>query len=64
MEGIKWNVRALAANLKISIKDLAEASGIDANHLQAVSMERVAMTADDLIKLATYTGVDPFKIKY
>lgn len=63
MESIKWNVRALAANEKLSVEALAEKCDIPAQHLKDVSTGRVKMTADDLIKLSITTGVSPFAIK-
>lgn len=61
-EAIKMNVRALAANMKISIEDLAEKADIDAGHLKSVSSGRATMTATDIIKLSRATGVSPFNI--
>lgn len=61
---IKWNVRALAANLKISIEELAKRADINPTHLSDVSVGRVKMTARDLIQLAKATGVSPFNIDY
>lgn len=57
MEDYKINVRALAANLRITIEELATQSGINPNHLKQVSAGNVKMTADDLHKLAKFTGV-------
>lgn len=57
MEDYKINVRALAANLRITIEELAVQSGINPNHLKQVSAGNVKMTADDLHKLAEFTGV-------
>jgi len=57
MEKYKVNVKAMAANLDISIGELAEKAGINANHLYDVSAGRSKMTADDLIKLSAATGV-------
>lgn len=57
MEGIKLNVRALAANLKISIEELADRCGIERAHLKQVSAENVAMTAYDLKALSRVTKV-------
>lgn len=59
---IKMNTRALAANMKISIEELAAKADIDAGHLKSVSSGRATMTATDLIKLSKATGVSPFNI--
>lgn len=61
-EAIKMNVRALAANKKISIEELAALAGIDAGHLKSVSSGRATMTADDILKLSAATKVSPFNI--
>lgn len=63
MENVKWTVRMLAAYMKESIEDMAEKAGIDRSHLKSVSAGRATMTADDLQKLAKYTGIDPFAIQ-
>lgn len=57
MNNILLNVRALAANEKISIDELADRCGLDRMHLKQVSAERVPMTAKDLKALAKYTKV-------
>lgn len=63
MEGIKLNVKALAGYMRMTIYDLASGAGIDGYHLQAVSADRAKMTADDLVKLAQFTGINPFNIE-
>lgn len=40
-ETIKMNVKALAANMNLSIEKLAELAGINVNHLLQVSCGRV-----------------------
>lgn len=57
MEEIRLNVRALAANMKISIEALADLCGIERSHLKQVSAGNVEMTAMDLKKLAKVTRV-------
>ena len=57
MNGITLNVRALAANMKISIETLAERCGIEKNHLRQVSAGNVDMTAYDIKALSKVTGV-------
>lgn len=57
MEEIRLNVRALAANMKISIEALADLCGIERSHLKQVSAGNVEMTAMDLKKLAKVTKV-------
>lgn len=64
MENIMFTVKMLAAYKSESIAELAEHSGIDPVHLQQVSAGRLKMTADDLIKLSDYTGIDIRKIQY
>ena len=62
-ETIKMNVKALAANMNLSIEKLAELAGINVNHLLQVSCGRVKMTAEDIVKLAKCTGFSPFNIQ-
>lgn len=57
MDKYKANIKSMAANLNISIGELAEKAGINVNHLYDVSAGRSKMTADDLIKLSAATGV-------
>lgn len=57
MEEIKLTVRALAAQMGISIETLAEKCEISGNHLKQVSAGNVAMTAFDLKQLSKVTGV-------
>lgn len=57
MEEVKFNIRMLAAYMKMSIEDLAEKAGINVMHLKNVSAGRVKMTADDIVKLSTFTGI-------
>lgn len=57
------NVKALAAMLDMSITELAKEAGIDQNHLLSVSSGRVKMTAKDLQKLSTRTGIPAENIK-
>lgn len=57
------NVKALAAMLDMSIAELAKEAGIDQNHLLSVSSGRVKMTAKDLQKLSTRTGIPAENIK-
>ena len=63
MEELKLNVRALAAQSRMSIEALAEKAGIEPGHLKSVSSGRVKMTAEDLLKLSEATGISPFKIE-
>jgi transcriptional regulator with XRE-family HTH domain len=57
MEKIRLTVRALAAQMGISIEELAEKCGISFGHLKQVSAGNVAMTAYDLKMLSRVTGV-------
>ena len=57
MEGIKLNVKALAAMMDMSIEELAKLSDINPTHLKDVSANRVKMTARDLINLSKATKV-------
>lgn len=57
MDKIKLNVRALAAQMKMNIEELATNCGINPTHLKNVSCGRVKMTAKDLQALAAFTGV-------
>ena len=64
MDTVKLNVRAIAANEKISIEKLAEKCDIEPSHLKSVSSGRTVMTARDLIQLALNTGISPYNIQY
>lgn len=64
MENIKFTVKMMAAYMKETIADLAEHAGIDPTHLQQVSTGRLKMSADDLVKLSDYTGIDVHNIEY
>ncbi len=57
MDRIKLNVRALAANMRISIEALADLCQIDRNHLKQVSAGNVEMTAYDLKMLSKVTNI-------
>lgn len=63
MSELKLNIRALAAVMNMSIEQMAKECGISDAHLKSVSSGRAKMTADDLIKLAKFTKVDPFMIE-
>lgn len=62
MDDLKLTVRALAAVMNMSIEQMARECGIKEAHLKSVSSGRATMTAEDLIKLATFTKVSPFNI--
>lgn len=64
MENLKLNIRALAANKKVSIEQLAIEAGLDPSHLKSVSSGRATMTATDIINLSLVTGVSPFNIEH
>lgn len=57
MENTKWSVRALAANMRMSIDELADTCGISRAHLKQVSAGNVVMTARDLKALSKATAV-------
>lgn len=57
MEDLKFTVRMLAAYMQLSITEMAERAGINAEHLANVSMGRTKMTADDIVKLSDFTGI-------
>ena len=63
MENIKLTVRALAAQMKVSIEELARMAGIDPSHLKSVSAGRATMTATDLMRLSDITGINPKNIE-
>lgn len=63
MEEIKFTVKMLAAYMRTSIEKLAEAAGIEAEHLSNVSCGRAKMTADDIVKLSAHTGIPPANIE-
>lgn len=64
MENIKFNIKMLANYMKENISEMAEHAGIDKYHLQQVSAGRIKLTADDLVKLSDYTGIDVHNIDY
>lgn len=57
MDNIKLSIRAIAANMKISIEELARRAGIAPGHLKQVSAGNVKMLAEDVQKIAAYTGI-------
>lgn len=57
MEEVKFNIRMLAAYMKMSIEELAEKAEINIPHLKNVSAGRVKMTAEDIVKLSAFTGI-------
>lgn len=64
MDNVMFTVKMLSAYMNETISELAEHSGIEPSHLQQVSTGRLKMSADDLIKLSDYTGIDVRRIKY
>lgn len=57
MDNIKLSVRAIAANLKISIEELARRADINPGHLKQVSAGNVKMLAEDVQKISQLTGI-------
>jgi hypothetical protein len=57
MDKIKLSIRAIAANMKISIEELAKRCGINPFHLKQVSAGNVKMLAEDVQKISEYTGI-------
>jgi transcriptional regulator with XRE-family HTH domain len=53
----KWNIRAISAGLDMTIRELAEASGIKYSHLSKVYQGILKMNDDDLNKLSSFTGL-------
>ncbi len=64
MENVMFTVKMLSAYTNESIMEMAEKAGLDGYHLQQVSSGRTKMTAEDIIKLSLYTGIDPKRIQY
>lgn len=64
MDNVKLNVKAIAAMLNISIKELAERAGINPTHLAKVSAGQATMTAKDLMLLADTANISPYLISY
>ena len=62
MEQIAFNVKALAKTKNMNIEELANATGINANHLKNVSAKVTKMTLEDAKKLSNFTGVPISKI--
>lgn len=63
MDDVILNLKALAAMKNMSIEKLAEECEIKPSHLKMVSLGKSKMTATDLLKIAQYTGVNPFNIQ-
>lgn len=63
MNGVKLNIRALAALMNVSIEKLAEMCEISPSHLKQVSCGRLKMSAYDLSQLAKVTGISVENIK-
>ena len=57
MDNIKLSIRAIAANMKISIEELARRAGIAPGHLKQVSAGNVKMLAEDVQKISKLTGI-------
>lgn len=63
MEEYTLSIKAIAANMGVTIGELADNAGIDPNHLYEVSAGRAKMTADDILKLANISGLPPKNIR-
>jgi len=57
MNELKLTIRSIAALKKISIEELARRCDINPAHLKQVSAGNVKMLAEDVQKLAKYTGI-------
>ena len=57
MNELKLNIRSIAALKKISIEELARRCDINPAHLKQVSAGNVKMLAEDVQKIAAYTGI-------
>ena len=64
MENVIFSVKMLAALMKASISELAVNAGISPDHLLSVSSGRTKMTADDVVKLSTLTGIPAQNIEH
>lgn len=62
MDEYTLTVKAIAANMDVTIGELAEKAGIDPSHLYDVSSGRVRMTAEDILKLSAVSGLSPKNI--
>lgn len=54
----KWKIKAIAANLNLSLEALAEKTGLDASHLKQVSAGNTRMLAEDLVAICNFTGMN------
>ena len=63
MEEYTLSVKAIAANMGLTIGELADNAGIDQNHLYEVSAGRAKMTADDILKLSKISGLPQQNIR-
>lgn len=57
VENIKLNIRAIAAQMGVSIEGLAEMCEINPNHLKQVSAGNVPMSAYDLKQISRVTKI-------
>lgn len=57
MNEIKLNIRALAAMMNLTLKELAEQSGADYRHLFNVAYRGTALRFEEGLKLSKFTGV-------
>lgn len=64
MDNVMFNVRMLAAMMKTSISGLADMAEIKPQHLLDVSCGRTKMSADDIVKLSSLTGVPAKQIEH
>ncbi len=62
MENIMFNIKALARIKNMNIEELANATGINVNHLKNVSAHVSKMTFEDAKRLSSFTGVPLEKI--
>ena len=63
MEEYILSIKAIAANMNMTIGELADCAGIERNHLYEVTAGRVKMTADDLLRISKASNVPPTNIR-
>ncbi len=64
MENIKLTVSVIAKMKGMTLKELAEATGIPYNHLRLVSCGKVEMLAKDFWAIQKFANLPPETIQY
>lgn len=58
MDNLTFNIKAIVKVMKLkNVEQLANATGINVNHLRNVSAKVTKMTLEDARKLSKFTGI-------